>query len=430
MNNKERIQARIARDKMRRQAQKEARNKGYDDFHNTIKTQNYVEALNKCKKNVSWKGTVQHYSQNAVCEIDSVVKSLDNGKLPKLANISRIELYERGKRRLITPINIKDRMTQRVVCDSALSPVINNTLIYDNGASMKGKGVEFTRMRLKTHLLEAIKEYGCDFYVLTFDFKSFFDSIPHQTCLNVLNDNFQDKYIKGLVMAIIKSYHEPLILKETDIELREYQLYQLKHNQLSGICLGSQISQVMALAVPNKLDHFVKDKKSVRHYIRYMDDGVVFSNDKEFLHNLYREMKAISTELGLTFNEKKTRIVKISKGFSFLKIQYRVTATGKIIQKLTRQSVVRMRRKLKKFRRLVDYGKMTYDDVYNSMQSWLSHSKIAHSYTTVRSMLRLYNDLFGGYRITKKYKYAKGGNASELLQTDKWRNFRWDCDIA
>lgn len=430
MNNKERIQSRIARDKARRQARKEARNKDFDDYHNIIKMQNYVKALNKCKKNVSWKGTVQHYSQNAICEIDSVIKSLDSGKLPKLTNTAKIELYERGKKRIITPINIRDRMTQRALCDCSLSPVLNNTLIYDNGASMKGKGVEFTRMRLQTHLREAIKEYGSNFYVLTFDFKSFFDSIPHQTCLNVLNDNFQDRYIKGLVMAIIKSYHEPFILKETDAELREYHLYQLKHNQMCGICLGSQISQVMALSVPNKLDHFVKDKKSVRHYIRYMDDGIVFSNDKAFLHNLYKEMKTISAELGLTFNEKKTKIVKISKGFSFLKVQYHVTASGKIVQRLTRKSVVRMRRKLKKFRRLVDRGEMTYDDVYNSMQSWLSHSKIANSYTTVRSMLRLYNDLFGGYRITKKYKYAKGGNAGELLQTDKWRNFRWNCDIA
>lgn len=86
MNNQERIQVRIARDKIRRQARKEARNKGFDDFHHTIKIQNYVVALNKCKKNVSWKGTVQHYSQNAVCEIDSVVKSLDNGNICRRGN--------------------------------------------------------------------------------------------------------------------------------------------------------------------------------------------------------------------------------------------------------------------------------------------------------------------------------------------------------
>lgn len=430
MTNYERIQARIARDKIRRQKRKEARNKEYDDFHNIITMQNYMDALRKCKKGVSWKGTVQSYCQNAILEIDSVIKSLEGGTLPRLHNINKIELYERGKKRVITPINIKDRMTQRVLCDFALAPVLHTTLIYDNGASMQGKGVEFTRKRLVLHLQEAIKEYGSDFYALTFDFKSYFDNIPHQTCLNVLNDNFKDRYIKGLVMAIIKSYQEPFIEKEEDDELRELHLYQLKHNQMRGICLGSQISQVMALAVPNKLDHYVKDIKGIRHYIRYMDDGIILSNDKQFLHQLYQEMKVVSESLGLKFNEKKTKVVKISKGFVFMKVKYSVTKSGKIIRTLTRPGIVRMRRKLKKFRTLVDKGVMTYDDVYNSIQSWLAHAKVAHSYKTKRNMLKLYNDLFDGYKVTKKYEHIKGGKKSELLQADKWREFRWDSNVA
>ena len=430
MTNDERIQARIARDKLRRQKRKEERNKEFDNFQATIKMQNYFDALRKCKKGVNWKGTVQLYSQNAICEIDTVIKSLENGKLPKLSNITKIELYERGKKRIITPINIKDRMTQRVLCDQSLAPVLHKTLIYDNGASMQGKGVDFTRKRLNLHLRKAIKEYGSDFYALTFDFKSFFDSIPHKTCLRVLNDNFQDKYIKGLIMAVIKSYQEPFILRESDAVVRESHLYQLKHNQLHGICLGSQISQVMALAVPNKLDHFIKDKKGVRHYIRYMDDGIILSDNKEFLHQLYQEMKTVVEELGLKFNDKKTKVVRMSKGFSFMKIKYKVTKSGKIIRTLTRPGIVRMRRKLKKFRRLVTEGVMTYDDVYNSIQSWLSHYEIAHSYTTKKNMLKLYNDLFDGYKLTKKYEHIKGGKSGALLQVDKWHDFRWDCDIA
>ena len=305
MTNDERIQIRIARDKARRQQRKLEKNKNYDNFDNVIKMQNYVDALSKCRKGVNWKGTVQSYCQNAVIEMESAITSINEGVLPKLSCMSQIVLYERGKRRVITPITIKDRMTQRVICDNALVPVFRDTLIYDNGASLEGKGVEFTRQRLQMHLEKAVKEYGSDFYALTFDFKSFFDSIPHQTCLNVLNQNFRDKYIKGLVMAIIRSYQRPTIEKEKDEELRELHLYQLQHNQRVGICLGSQISQIMAIAVPNKLDHYIKDKKSVRHYIRYMDDGVILSNDKAFLHQLYLEMKDVCKELGLTFNEKK-----------------------------------------------------------------------------------------------------------------------------
>ena len=333
-----------------------------------------------------------------------------------------VQLYTKGY--------IVVQMTQRVLCDHALVPVLKNKLIYDNGASMKDKGVEFTRQRLNLHLGQAIKEYGAEFYALTFDFKGFFDSIPHRTCLDVLSNSFTDRYIQGLTMAIVKSYEKATIRCIKDEAVKEERLRILNNNLSKGICLGSQVSQIMALAAPNKLDHFIKDMCGIKHYIRYMDDGVIFSDSKVFLHDLLEKMKEICDKLGLTFNVKKTRIVKVSRGFVFMKVRYRVTSTGKIIRTLTRAGIVRMRRKLKKFRRLVNEGKITLDDVYNSMQSWLAHSKVALAYHTRRNMLKLYNQLFDGYRITKKWEHMKGGKNGELLQADKWRDFRWDCIAA
>lgn len=113
-----------------------------------------------------------------------------------------------------------------------------------------------------------------------------------------------------------------------------------------------------------------------------------------------------------------------------MKVRYRVTSTGRVVRTLTRAGIVRMRRKLKKFRKMVDSRKITLDDVYNSMQSWLAHSEVALSYNTKRSMLALYNHLFDGFRITKKWEHMKEDKNSELPQIDKWRDFRWDCDTA
>lgn len=430
MTKYQRAKVRIERDRKLKKEQHLAKYKFNDDFNSVISTQHFIEALGKCRKDVSWKGSVQKYTQNAIMEINNTRNSLLKGKLPELSSVKRIALYERGKRREIVPITIRDRMTQRVLCDYALVPVLQSKLIYDNGASMKNKGVDFTRQRLNKHLKEAIKEYGTNFYALTFDFKSFFDSIPHKTCLKVLNENFNDKYIKGLTMAIIKSYEKSVINRTAVGKEKEELLQRLKENASKGICLGSQISQIMALVVPNKLDHYIKDFKRVKHYIRYMDDGLIISDNKEFLHNLYSEMKEIVNELGLKFNEKKTKIIKVSRGFTFLKVRYRITATGKIIRTMAKSNIVRMRRKLKKFRGLVDRGNMSLDDVYNSMQSWLAHSAVAMSYHARKNMIKLYNDLFNGYRITKKYKHIKGGKNGELLQTDKWYEFRWDCYTA
>ena len=45
-------------------------------------------------------------------------------------------------------------------------------------------------------------------------------------------------------------------------------------------------------------------------------------------------------------------------------------------------------------------------------------------------MMKLYNDLFGGYKLTKKYKYLKGGKNGELLQADKRHEFYWSSYTA
>ena len=113
-----------------------------------------------------------------------------------------------------------------------------------------------------------------------------------------------------------------------------------------------------------------------------------------------------------------------------MKIRYIVTPSGRLIKKLHKAGIIRMRRKLKKYRRLVDLGLMTLDDVYNSFQSWVAHSYLAQSYRTRKNMIKFYNELFDGYRVTKKYEHIKGGKNGELLQTDKWHEYRWNCNVA
>lgn len=405
MTKYQRAKHRIARDKAIKYEKQRNLYSLNDDFNKVMTLQNMHRAFRYCKKGVGWKYSVQKYANNAITELYNTYLSLHNGILNQQSGWKKITIYERGKKREILPICINDRIPQRVLCEHALIPVLRNKLIYDNGASIKGKGVSFTRNRLDKHLSSAIKEYGSEFYALVFDFKSFFDNISHQQCLNILQHYFHDKYIKGLSLAIIKSYEKNRINQIQDIREKERMLIKLKSNELSGVCLGSQISHIIALSIPNSLDHFIKDRCGIKHYIRYMDDGVIFHKSKEYLTRLLNDMKVLCEKLGLHFNTKKTMIVKASKGFSFMKIKYRVTSTGKIVRKLSRQGVVRMRRKLKKFKTLLQDGKITLDDVYNSFQSWLSITSKVIPYKTKRSMLKLYNQLFDGYRLTKKWTH-------------------------
>ena len=82
------------------------------------------------------------------------------------------DVNERGKTRHIKSPSIRDRVLQRAVCDYVLEPVLYSKLIYDNGASVKGKGVEFTRKRLDKHLRDYYREHGNKGYILVGDFRT------------------------------------------------------------------------------------------------------------------------------------------------------------------------------------------------------------------------------------------------------------------
>lgn len=79
---------------------------------------------------------------NAIEQITQIIHIVESGEIPLLNRIVKVVIRERGKQRIITPIVYYDRITQRVLCDYALVPGLGHSLIYDNGASTKGKGVD------------------------------------------------------------------------------------------------------------------------------------------------------------------------------------------------------------------------------------------------------------------------------------------------
>ena len=179
-----------------------------------------------------------------------------------------------------------------------------------------------------------------------------------------------------------------------------------------GLGLGSQISQTLCLAVPNRLDHMIKERCGMKFYGRYMDDGYIISESKEQLKECLTAMKEICSQLGLNLNEKKTHIRKLRGGFTFLKTKYHVMPSGKIIKRPARQNITRMRRKLKRFKKLVDKGEISMRAVYHSYQSWRSHIAPTRCFRSRRRMDELFKSLFnvdykeGFACITKSYRMA------------------------
>ena len=111
-------------------------------------------------------------------------------------------------------------------------------------------------------------------------------------------------------------------------------------------------------------------------------------------HRLIDAQGEVGLGLGSEPNPRKTRVVKLSRGFTWLKKRIFYTETGRIVVKPCRDSITRERRKLKKMARMVADGVMTPEQVERSYQSWRGGMKRLDAHRSVLAMDALYRSLF------------------------------------
>lgn len=339
------------------------------DFDKVFSYRHLWESYKNCKKGVNWKASTHKFTTNAPLNVFRLFIALQTGKF-KSPGFYEFDIFERGKHRHIKSVRIEERVVQRCLCDYCIVPVLSRSFIYDNGATLKDKGYDFAINRVRAHLQRHFRKHGTDGYVLLFDFSKFFDNISHEEIKSILKSKFRDERILKLTFHFIDAFGN------------------------KGLGLGSQISQVLALAAGNKLDHFIKEKLHIKNYVRYMDDGWLLHESKEHLQECLKEIKIECDKQGLILNEKKTHITKLSRGFTFLKVRHFITPTGKIIRKMSPESVTRERRKLKKLKARLACNLLSMEDVTQSYKSWNGHASRFNSYKTRKSMEELFTDLF------------------------------------
>lgn len=61
--------------------------------------------------------------------------------------------------------------------------------------------------------------------------------------------------------------------------------------------------------------------------------------------------------------------MKLNQPFTYLKLRYKFTETKHFVKRVSPKTVTRERRKLKKYKKLVDRGVMSLDDAKNSLKS-------------------------------------------------------------
>ena len=346
-------------------------------YEKLLDLNNLHNAYIKSKSGVEWKESVQKYGIYELAHIQELSEALKNHTY-RQKPFYEFDINERGKQRHIKSLHISDRVLQRALCDEILTPELQKYLIYDNGASVKDKGIEFSRRRLKVHLARYYKKYGRDGYILLIDFSKYFDNIRHDKLLEMIAEKIDDKEVIDLLRHLIATF-------DTD------------ESAGRSVGIGSQISQIAGIFYPTRIDNYCKIVRGVKYYGRYMDDTYIIHNDKQYLRELLQDIQVICDDLGIIINKKKTQIIKLSNGFTFLKMRYLFTDTGKIIVIPCKDTITRERRKLRKLKGKLDAGELAYSDISEQYKSWRGNLIKYNAYKSVRHTDALYKSLFGGY---------------------------------
>ena len=230
--------------------------------------------------------TVVDYRNNLHGNIACLQKQLLHGGL-SIGNYHYFTIYD-PKIRLICAADFSERVVHHALMN-VCHYYFERQLIYDTYATRPQKGIYEALERAKRSMIV----YP---YVAKLDVRKYFDSIAHDILLDKLQHIFKDIKLLQIFKQIFNSYHV---------------------EEKSGIPIGNLTSQYFANFYLSELDHFAKETLNIGGYYRYMDDILIFGDEKDELHNkITLLIEKAKYELRLSF---KPHVITATKnGISFL----------------------------------------------------------------------------------------------------------------
>lgn len=263
----------------------------------------------------------------------------------------RFMIHDPKPREIAAPA-FRDRVVHHSLC-AAIGPLCERRFIYDSYACREGKGTHAAATRLQV-FIRAATEHG-DVWALKADVAGYFASISHDLLEAQLHRIVTDPQIRWLINRILASEAEG-----ADLPRR-------------GLPIGALTSQLFANVYLDPLDHFAKEGLHTRWYIRYMDDFVMLSRDKQQVRDWCDATAQFLSQCGLRLNPK-TAILRAAHGIPF--VGYRIWPCYRRIRQSTLR---RIRRRLRDLQGQYASQQVDATALAKSLQSWAAH--LAHADT-------------------------------------------------
>mgnify|MGYP000337830611 CR=1 FL=1 len=369
---------------------------------------NLYKAYKASIKGSKWKETTHRFMVNFLTYIFQLQEELLSRTFTN-GPVHEFTLSERGKIRPIASFPVKDRIVRHVLIDDVLLPEVRKKIIYDNCASIEGRGISQQRKRFEIHLHRYYKAHGNDGWILLGDFSKFYDNIIHEIAKRQLMELFgDDEFVSWLLSLIFDGFRVDVsYMSDEEYERCYDEIFDslayrdIPKDLLTGekwmnksVIIGDHLSQVIGVFYPNCIDTWIKYVCGQKFYGRYVDDWYVMNPDRQALINILHGIEEIALGLGIHINYKKTRIIKISSTFRFLQIKYSLTSDGRVIKRINPKRISNERRRLRKYAAKVAEGVIPYETVEGHFKSWMGSFYKLMSREQRKNLISLFEGLF------------------------------------
>lgn len=347
------------------------------------------KAGKECCNGVRWKNSVQKFETHLFSGTAKRRRQLMEKRWKPGAYV-HFTLSERGKTRAIDAPRIQDRQVHKMLTKKVLLPLYTPSMIYNNGASLQGKGFEFSKRELRNDLRWHFRRFGRGGSIILIDFKQFFPSVSH---------------------AELLKRHELLIMEPDIKQIADDVVATVPGGR--GMPLGVEPSQAEMIAFPSALDNYIKCQLGIKCAGHYMDDYYIMVPPDRDPKEIMKLVVEKAGSLLLTVSLSKSKIVPLTKPFKYCKAKFFLTETGRVVMCGNRDGVKRARRKIKAFHGKIQNGEMTYEDLWTSVNGMLAYFEGYNDHRRVLKLRRLFYAIFG-FSPEKIENFRMRGAANEV----------------
>lgn len=330
---------------------------------------NLLLASRKARKGKRFKKSAARFEEQLENELLLLQKELI-AKTYQPGNYKSFFIFE-PKKRMISAAPYRDRVVHHALCN-IIEPVFEKSFIFDSYANRKNKGTHRAILRYQ-HFARKYK------YVLKADIKKYFPSIDFEILKKVIRRKISCSDTLRLIDMIIDNSNsqEPVF----DVFPGDDLFTPLERKK--GIPIGNLTSQIFANIYLNPFDHYIKETLGCKAYIRYVDDFVIFGNDKNELWQVLSQCRTFLAQFRLVLHPKKSEIFPTHDGVGFL--GHRVFPDFRLLKK---QNLKRFKRRFRKNWMIYKEGIMSEKDFIVRFNSWQGHACFAKTWKLRSTIVR------------------------------------------